>query len=216
MESHPKCTFCFTNGYRRYGDKIIKKKIIPWDYTTVIKKGQYDFNVGELVLIDHIPTASAFYPNNFYFPDVLEGAFQGDVYTSSVMTNYGYAHFIDEPTCIYRRNVATSLTTFWEKHLSAHIEHINSMLLLYESLKEITNHKYDNIFNMLICRNKIEKFYRLNDKEGLQKIKKSGELKYLKYGNLTTFVILILKCYFPELFAKTRKFLKEKIKRLNQ
>lgn len=205
MENHSDCTFCFTNGMVRNGETL-SKKVIPWNKLSVIPKGKSDFNVGEINMIGYIPTASFIYRRDNSFPDVSSKVFSGDLFVESVMTNYGYAHFIDKPMVVYRRNVGNSATAEWSKDASIYAKQCDGFIALFEFLNEYTNYKYSDVFKMRICQWKIEKNYSLVNRKILKEIVKSGEIKYLNLGNLYCRINYNIKCRFPIFFKKIKKY----------
>ncbi len=211
MESHPDCTFCFSNGLTRYGDEL-RQSVIPWDKSTIILKRQVDFNVGELELVGYIPTASFVYRNGYKFPLMPKGAFLGDTYVKLSMAAYGYAHYFPEEMVVYRRDVSNSATALWEKDKNIYAEQCNSFILMSLGMKEFTKHKYDDIFNLRITQWKIEKHYRLGDTQELKKIVDSGEIKNLKRGNLYSRIVFNMKCRHYKLFTAIRSFAKHILK----
>ena len=214
MEKNPRCTFCFTNGITLYGEEF-GNSIIPWNKASVRKKNQADFNPGELEMIGYIPTASFIYRNGYFFPEMPEGAFMGDAYIKHIMTYYGYAHYIDEITVVYRRANALSATAGWE-NLERFTRQADAFIKLYEGLKELNQHKYDDVFNLRICEWKIEKYYRAQAFDELKKINESGEYKCIRRGNLYYRINMWMKCKHPKTFIKLRKILKGKMKSLNR
>lgn len=215
MEAHPECTFCFTNGLTRYGDEV-KQKVVPWDKQAIIKKNDSDYTVGELELLGYIPTASFLYPRELKYAELPKGAFSGDTFTKLSMTNYGYAHFIDEPMVVYRRAVGESATAIWAKKPEVYANQCEAFVLLYEALKEITNHRYDDVLNLRTTQWKIEKHFTLKDYCSLKKISESGELKHLQRGNLYSRIIFVSKCRFAKQFSMLHTFLKSTFKFLNK
>ncbi len=210
MDNHPDCTFCFSNGRTRYGNEL-RQPVIPWNRSTILKKGQVDFNAGELELVGPIPTASFVYRKECEFPPMPKGAFLGDVYIKLSMTAYGYAHYFPEEMVVYRRAVSDSVTALWDKDINKYVEQCN-LNLLYSGLKEFTKHKYDDVFNFRITQWKIEKYYRLGDAEELKKIVDSGEIKNLKRGNLYSRIIANMKCRHYKQFKAIRSFVKHRLK----
>lgn len=205
METHPDCTFCFTNGVVCYGDTF-GDAIVPWDKSAVVKKESPDYNVGELDLLGYIPTASFLFPNQLKEPELPEGAFAGDIYHKFVLTNYGYAHFIDEKCVVYRRAVSGSLTAIQSRDLAQRVKQVETSRKLYVFLKEYTNHQYDEILDMAICIRDIVIYYETGNYDELRRIKKSGALKLLKRGNTYTRMKYSIMCKYPKAFRKIKKF----------
>lgn len=203
LENHPDCTFCFTNGFARYGNDI-RRKIIPWTKASIVPKNKFDYNVGEINLMDYIPTASFVYRNCYKFPEMPQTAFTGDLFVESIMTNYGYAHFIDKQMVVYRRDVPNSATSGWEKNKKKYVDACDRFIVLFQHLKEICNHKYDDVFDARICQWKIEKFFCLNDRYALNELISSGEINSLNRLNVYGRFKYIIKCKYCGLFTKLK------------
>lgn len=199
MESHPECTFCFTNGFVRYGDQL-GKQIVPWDSTSVLKKDCFDYDAGEVELLNYIPTASFLFPRSIKYPTISEKAFQGDTFHKLAMTSQGYAHFFDENMCVYRRAVEESATAVWLKDREKYISFCEAQCQLFKDMDEVTGGKYADVLKMRICHWEIEKYYTLEDYKTLKKIK----VKEINSGNNYTKYRLYFKCKFPRIFKYTR------------
>lgn len=206
MESHPDCTFCFTNGYVKYGDAEIDKtrQIIPWDKNAKFKKNVFDLDVGEIEQFGFIPTCSFLFKNNIDMLDVSSKAFQGDAYLKLSMTNAGYAHFINEPMVVYRRSMQNSATAIWKKDTKTYIKQCDSFITLFSDLKNILDNKYSDVMKMRICQWKINKYYTLRDYKSLRHLVSSGEIIALRYGNAHSIVSYGIKCLFPKTTDKLR------------
>ncbi len=209
MEEHPDCTFCFTNARTEIEGVVEKQRMVPWNKYSKLKKGQTDFDFGELALLGFIPTATFVFRNGNVFPEMPDGAFTGDEYVKLAMTSYGYAHFIDEITAVYRRGVANSSTTLWENDTKRYDNNCNRYYLLYDGLKEFTDHKYDGQIDFLVCQLKIKQNYRKGDAKALREIVKSGEIKKLKCGNGYSRMVLGLKCRHYNMFNRIKRMLKK-------
>ena len=217
MEAHPDCTFCFTNGYVAYEQQLqTERKIVPWDPNAVLKKDSFDYDAGELEKIGYIPTASFLFRRELEQLPVADGAFRGDGYLKLSAAAQGYAHFIDECTCAYRRGVSESATALWEKHPEKYAKQCDSFILLFESMREATGHRYDPVFHMRQCQWEITKAFSLEDYDALRAIAKSGRLQYLKEGNFYSRTNYWAKCRMPRLFHGVRKLGKQIVKTLNR
>lgn len=207
MEKNEKCTFCFTNGRIRYGtnENLSEKQIVPWDRTAVLKK-DFDYDIGEVEKMGFIPTCSFLFRNGLELLNVSEQAFKGDIYLKLSFTKYGYAHFIDEPMVVYRRGVNESATALWVKDPKKYAVHCDKYIRLFEDVRDIIDKKHEPVMNMRICQWKILKYYSLNDYDELKKLRKSGEIKNLKYGNLYSRIFYASKDIFPKLLRFIHKF----------
>ncbi len=206
MESHPDCTFCFTNGYRCYGiNKPTEKKIIPWTKYSIVKKNSSIYNVGEIELMGYVPTCSFVWRNGLFFLPVAENAFQGDELWKISMTNHGYAYFIDEPMVVYRQGNKNSATAQWKSNIAKYVSIDDKFIQLFSDLERLLDKKYSNVMRMRACQFKIEKYYVLNDYSKLSEIVKSGEIKNLKYDSWKSFLYYTAKCRHPILFKTVLK-----------
>ena len=207
MEKNEKCTFCFTNGRIRYGtdEKLSEKQIVPWDRTSIIKD-DFDYDVGEVEKMGFIPTCSFLFRNGLELLNVSEKAFKGDLYIKLSVTKYGYAHFINEPMVVYRRGVNESATALWVKEPKKYAVQCDKYIQLFTDVRSQIDKKYEPIMNMRICQWKILKYYSLNDYSELKALRKSGEIKYLKYGNLYSRIFYVSKGRFPKLLRFIHKF----------
>ncbi len=217
MEAHPDCSFCFTNGYVDCdGELLTDRPIIPWDPNAVIKKDSSDYNAGEVELIGYIPTCSFMFRRENGFVPVAEGSFKGDAYMKLSATSFGYAHYMDERAVAYRRGVAESETASWGRDVNRYARMCDAFIKLYDSIREPTEHKYDDVFNMRVCQWEIIKYFTLEDYEALKKIAKSGRLKYLRKANFYSQLTYSAKCRIPKVFHGVRKLGKKIVTSLNR
>lgn len=217
MEAHPKCTFCFTNAWLRYGDKLADKPFIPYlDRSAILKKDSNDYNVGELDLMGTVPTASIFFPREIEEMPMPEGAYKDDIFFRLSRTSKGYAHYIDEVACVYRRAVSTSATAVWEKNSQQKIKLCDSMIKMYLGLKANLPNQYDDVFDMRLCQWRIMSAYEREDYVELKKIAVSGDLKLLKLCNTYSRVLYTLQCRFPKFHRNLRGMAKKYLKSFNR
>lgn len=197
MESNQGCTFCFTNAIVDYnkGPSGRKKYVIPWnEYTaSVIDESKTVYYLDDLVhLLSYIPTASFMTLREDYqeMPTLPKGCFQGDQYIALYCTHKGYAYFLNEPTCAYRRNVPGSATVRWSEMEydkdKLHPVHA-SFLALYDEFDLLTDEKYTESLNILRAMNYISYAFSSHDysfferREVKDYIKKSGFRVRVKY-----------------------------------
>jgi glycosyltransferase involved in cell wall biosynthesis len=162
MTQHEDCTFCFTNA-RLFDLKHPKKvkELIPYacypkDY---FDKSKEIYNVGEVAILNSIPTASIVFPKECiskfptYFDDPCSA---GDIKYRLYCTAMGYAYFINEMTCVYRYNVPGSATTSWKLLNKQKLQmQQKEFIHLYDNVDKYTNYQYTDDF--LICK---ERRYR--------------------------------------------------------
>lgn len=200
MESHPDCTLCFTNGKCEI-DGTIQRRVVPWVAfnRSAYKPGGGDYNMGEMVDLDYVPTASLLCLTEHLkeTPELAPNTFRGDTYIRLYTTNKGYAHFIDEDTCVYRFQVPNSMTTQWSKSSAKSIAFQERLLLLMEEMNRLSEGKYAAQINdmKLRCQFKIlmcRQDYRSARKKQFHKLfRKDGAREYIKY---------LLTVYTPRLF----------------
>lgn len=154
METHPDCTFCFTNAIIHNVQNGKKRLMIPYlksDSKNITRSG--DYNLVQLARVSFIPYASFFFPTRNYslFPDYYYlPVWAGDRKTALFSTALGYAHFIDEPTCCYHYGVAGSaMTTKKSKSTVAKIERsfveLNNRIDLFSGYTFTDFFKEDNL-----------------------------------------------------------------------
>lgn len=190
MESHPDCTLCFTNG-KCEENGIIDRRIIPWNpaYKKAYKPGNSDYDMGEMALLDYVPTASLLCRTEDLRnrPLLADTSFQGDTYTRLYLTSLGYAHCIDEDTCLYRYRVEGSLTTQWyqsNEKAAAAIQHIINLL---DDMDRITEGKYAAQLSEIKLRCQFRLFLKLNDYKSARQrqfhklFRGDGFIEYVKY-----------------------------------
>lgn len=118
MEAHQECTLCFTNGECHENGTFVKN-VIPWREWNrpVFESGKTEFNLGEMAMLDFVPTNSLLFPRTIAMKmrEVPSNIFQGDALYRLFLTNEGYAHYIDKATCVYNAAVVNSATDRWKK-----------------------------------------------------------------------------------------------------
>ena len=185
MESHPDCTFCFTNAYFLAGETYWKK-FIPLDPKSYkLPDGKTDIDAGEIALMSATPTASYMWrADKVVFPPLPKDTFDHDLYLSIYAASKGYAHFIDEFTCVYRTDNPNSLQHAWQSDINKFIKVQKSIRNLYVELQKMTGHKYDKIFDFMIFINKVDTFMAEKNYKELRNLVKTGEIKILDESGL--------------------------------
>lgn len=210
MESHPNCTLCFTNAFYKYGETV-RGKVVPSGERAKFFKGEGDYNVAEMVLLDFVPTASLFFPKYLVedYPVVRKSSFDGDTLLRVYATSKGYAHYFDETTCIYRKNVANSATAVWTSNKENNIVALERLISLFEDLDELTEYKYHDAFEYNIVAKKCRILQINEDYDGL----KSKQYKdYIKTFGKKRYLLFCLNIYIP----KTYKCLNTIYKRIRK
>lgn len=146
MESHPDCTFCFTNG-KVEQEGALDRDVIPWEkHNRVLSGERYD--VVALDGLGYIPTASFFFPRAAFLalPVPEKGVFRGDAYLKFGLTLQGYAAYIPDYCVVYRYGVPMSITTRWNKSPEEFHRWANRFVKMYRWFDEITEGHYHDMF----------------------------------------------------------------------
>lgn len=208
MESHPECTLCFHNARVLDMEDNSQKIFIPYkkEFKKYTKK-DCKYDVGELELLEFIPTASFMFrtENLHKIPDWFEKCFVGDWPLKLIMTSFGYAYCINKVMSVYRKNAKGSLTT---KNRKTETESINGKLYILGRkeefvnwINEFTDYQYDSVFN----KRKIE--YEIERLLITKQTKKIIELGYLKHLETRNKVKYTLKIYMPNFIKIVKKIL---------
>ncbi len=170
MDKHQKCTLCFTNGLC-YKDSLFEKRVVPYDSINVpyYKKGNSDYSFEEMLGLDYVPTASLLFRTNIIsnIPNLPSDCFSGDTYYRLYATSKGYAHFIDQDTCVYNIGINSSITTNWLNNISLYRKFKESFVKMLEAMNKITEYQYSKCLNAAICREKTRFYKDDNDWENL-------------------------------------------------
>jgi len=122
MESHPQCTFCFTNAYVHDESGVNPdREFLPYyDNERELFGGESrTFTLGEIAHINFIPTASFVFrvdalrslPSCF----AEKKCQHGDLRMRLFLTAAGYAWYEHIFGCVYRENVSGSAMQIWKK-----------------------------------------------------------------------------------------------------
>ena len=120
MEAHPDCTFCFTNAVIRNEEARTRRTFIPYSKKDA---GQFDprrqdYDLRDFHWLTFIPTASFFFRTECYDALMKAGIRHcptDDLRLRLFVTSQGYAHFINEETCVYREGGSDSMMSGWKK-----------------------------------------------------------------------------------------------------
>lgn len=120
MESHPGCTFCFTNAVIRNEADGRERTFIPYSRTDAARfdPGRGDYGLHDFYRLTFIPMASFFYRRECLESlsgDVARMCPSGDLRLRLYAASLGYAHFLNEKTCVYRENVPGSQMASWKR-----------------------------------------------------------------------------------------------------
>lgn len=126
MESHPECTFCFTNGYiHDAGGKRPDREFIPYREADRAAYSARDrvYTLGELCGLNFVPTASFLFPRETLsrLPRVYwdKRCPHGDLKLRLFCAAAGSAYYLHAFTCVYRENVAGGAMIRWSGDGSA-------------------------------------------------------------------------------------------------
>lgn len=160
MESHPQCTFCFTNGYIEDQAKDgVRRDFIPYNKQDAVwyKDENKEYTLDNMYEITFAPTASYFYSKDAilkvlpYFEKKCPTA---DLRLRLFLTSQGYAYYLKDKTCVYRQNVPNSAMTTWKKYdRKAMTEHTTKIIDMLSDIDEFTCGQYS------IGIHKIKDFY---------------------------------------------------------
>lgn len=210
MEANEKCTFCFHNA------KILNMRsnkmstLIEKKYT----KGKEDYSPEDLLMIDYvgkIPTASFMFKKenteklpDWYFQSICE-----DLPLKLIMTNYGYAHYIDKEMSVYRRGTGKSLTDKWSEENKDNekvVKNINEFIKIIENFDKFSKYKYTQTIN------RTKEYYKMEILYAQKKFKEiftTNLAQYYKDAYNDKFYIKhIIKNYFKKLYLIYKKIFK--------
>lgn len=148
MESHPRCTFCFTNATIINQDNNSTRIFIPYsrDDQKAFSENKIDYYLQDFYLLSFIPTASFFFKKNDFnllLKSNISYCPVGDLRLRLFLTSLGYAHFINENTCVYRQNVPHSAMTSWKNSTFLETaERSSKNLKMLLDLDEYTKNSY--------------------------------------------------------------------------
>ena len=205
MESHPDCTFCFTNGYKN--DLLLNKKYDFMEhYNGKGFKEDKDFNLVDMLKLDFIPTCSFLFPLKCVsqMPEYYnERCFAGDRRMALYYTAIGYAHYISEKTCNYNFGVANSALT--KKKTKEQLSRISDERInMCCNLDKFTNKAYHAEIFYYIQQIEIDRLY--NDYNNLIKLKYYKNI--YKIAPFKIKVKLFLEKYLKWVLIIKRKFIK--------
>lgn len=207
MEANPLCTFCFHNANVIDMNKNSVKKLIPYkfeDKKYVKKDGIY--NVGELELLEFIPTASFMFRNENIskLPKWFETCYVKDWPLKLLMTSFGYAYCINEIMSVYRKGTKNSMIKRMynteNQNLENKLRALNQKEEIINNINEFTDYKYNDIFE------KRKREYEIDRLIITRKTKDIIKKKYLKGISFINKIKYILKMYFPFFTKKIKRY----------
>lgn len=174
MESHPDCTFCFTNGYiKDMADGGKMRDFIPYndEDAAVYKDESCIYTLDDMHRLTFVPTASYFLPAATMRGLILQlckTCPTGDLRLRLYATACGYAYYLRDKTCVYRQNVPNSAMTGWKSYTRrqrySHNEKIIEMIAeldgifsgKYKAAVERLSYRY--IRSLLFCASSFSVF----------------------------------------------------------
>ena len=148
MEAHPDCTLCFTNAVIRNDGKGTRRTFVPYSRKDAqqFDPAKEDYCLHDFHRLTFIPTASFFFRTECY--DALMSAGiphcpVDDLRLRLFVTSLGYAHFINEKTCVYREDSAGSIMKSWREQDARKAERDAGMnYRMLAALDQFTGHVY--------------------------------------------------------------------------
>ena len=217
MEEHNDCTFCFHNG-EVFFEKQNKKHIF------LSKKQNYKkfftednkYNVGNVHLLGFgsAPTASFMFrtENVEKLPDFYFKAFCGDMPLKLIMTSFGYAYYLDDIMCVYRRETGISMTDQWKKennkNVDKAIEREKKTIKILEDVDQFSDYKYTKGIQLEKSMYQIEILLLQEKYKEIFKDKNYKEMYKLKHND--KFLIkLFIKTYLNGIYKIIKKTIKK-------
>lgn len=210
METHPKCTLCFHNATILNMDNPEEKELFIPQNNDVVKylKEDNTYNVGELELLDFIPTASFMFRTETLskLPDWFEKCFVQDWPLKLVMTSFGYAYFMDKPMSTYRKNATGSVTNDNAKKEKESLDGkkyiLNRKKEFIDWIDEFTKGQYKEVFDLRRNEYEVERLMAEGKKDEILKN------KYLESFDTKKRVKYLIKIYCPgvvKLYKKIKR-----------
>lgn len=148
MEAHPNCALCFTNAVMQDRAGGGERTFIPYSASDRrhFVSGKEDYNLHDFWRLGFVPMASYFFKKSSY-GELMDSGIPdcpcGDLRIRLFMASQGYAHFMNESTCVYRENVPGSVMTRWKKQDGRKMfEDSRRNFRMLSVLDEYTGHVY--------------------------------------------------------------------------
>lgn len=206
LENHPECTLCFTNGRYLRGESLYER-VVPIPNRKEFFKPEGNYNVGEMARLDFVPTASLMVPTRVVKkrPVIRKESFAGDAFLRLFCTYYGYAHYIDADTCVYRQGVSQSATAVWGSSSERIIRVNNALISLMEDMNKLSNGKYSDDFSYCILTYKFSNAIASNNVKELRQKKYS---RYIRSLGRKACIKYFIRINFPKLFILMESLLR--------
>lgn len=199
MEGHPSCSFCFTNARKldcRTGRLLDPPMLPATSLDQAILERSHDLGTREMLGISFPPTASFVFRKSCWErrPIFPKGTFTGDRYLQLVLTEGGYAHYLDEVTCVYRVGNPDSMMGMWSRSRGLLADAIRGYLRLYEEFDRYTEGRYSDAIEPLA----LERRYSLLTLEGRYEELRSPEYRSLSRSlGLRSRAAYLIRTSFP-------------------
>lgn len=114
LEAHPDCSLCFHDAQVVDMEGRPQRSFFPEPgfKSGHLKKGDADYDAGEIVRLGFIPTQSMVFPRKFMFdwPSYHENRICGDLPLMLTLASRGYVHYLDELMSAYRTGNPNSIS----------------------------------------------------------------------------------------------------------
>ncbi|NLO84320.1 MAG: glycosyltransferase [Clostridiales bacterium] len=150
MQSHPDCTFCFTNGYiHDVNEQRPDREFIPYyeKERSAFAPADRTYTAGEMCELTFVPTASFLFPSAVL--DMLPRSYwdrhcpHGDLKLRLFCAAAGYGYYQHAFTCMYRENVAGGAMSQWSADGAAKVyQRSESVAQMLADVDEFSKKKY--------------------------------------------------------------------------
>lgn len=205
MESHPGCTFCFTNALIENVQNGKRRVFIPYspkDKDYINSSGDYDLT--SIAKLSFIPNCTFLFPksNLYKVPEsFFDKYYCGDRRSTLYFTSLGYAHFINDNSGCYNYGVEGSAMTRYKTKKQLAMEEL-TFARLYQNIDEFTEHKYSKEMENYIVYYLSEVYYL----QGNNQLLTESDFKYIE-GKLSLTVRIkriIFSVVSDKMFNKIR------------
>lgn len=156
MESHPDCTFCFTNGYiveesQSFGPdwREHAREFVPYyeSERPAYYGADHRYDLGEIAALSFVPTAGFFFPRALW--EQVSEAYHhrmcehGDLKMRLYFTALGSGEYLHRYACVYRENVPGSAFQVWKKENAVRTaRRAASVVDMLDEVDEMTGGRY--------------------------------------------------------------------------
>ncbi len=209
LESHPECTFCFTNAqYFDDATSTFTGPLLPRDHGEAkILVADRAIDVVDMLHLEFIPTASFVFPHWAYKqrPIFPRPAFDGDRYLQMVMTEAGVAHYMDVESSAYRVNNASSMMEVWRRNNQKMYESDVELLTFFKEFDAYTQGRYHDEVMPWIMRWDYAAARHSGD---VKRIRQAKFWHHARQKGPREVPIYLLTCVSPALFLAARSFIR--------